>query len=134
MTLEHMKRLEDEVLNEAKSYGAFQTPMEAKGLSVDPHQFLGLELNPPRRAYRGNGALIGYLQWHYRTHGTVAPPEPIIRTFHNIEHRDAVLEYDGVKPALDKSGKPITRWDGQTMQTDPVTGRDVPDETHGLKR
>lgn len=129
VTLEHMKRLEAEVLNEAKSYGAFQTPMEAKGLSVDPHQFLGLELNP-RAAHIAEMVLwIGYLQWHYRTHDTVAPPEPIIRTFHNIEHRDAVLEYDGVKPALDKSGKPITRWDGQTMKTDPVTGRDVPDET-----
>jgi len=128
VTLEHMKRLEAEVLNEAKSYGAFQTPMETKGLSVDPHQFLGLELNP-RAAHIAEMVLwIGYLQWHYRTHGTVDPPEPIIRTFHNIEHRDAVLEYEGVKPALDKSGQSITRWDGRTMKTDPVTGRDVPDE------
>lgn len=129
VSLEHMKRLEAEVLNEAKSYGPFQTPMEAQGLSVDPHQFLGLELNP-RAAHIAEMVLwIGYLQWHFRTHGTVTPPEPIIRTFHNIEHRDAVLEYDGVKPALDKAGQPITRWDGKTMKTDPVTGRDVPDET-----
>ncbi len=128
VTLEHMKRLEGEVLAEAKTYGDFQAPLETKGLTVDPHQFLGLELNP-RAAHIAEMVLwIGYLQWHFRTHGSVSPPEPIIRTFHNIECRDAVLEYAGKRVATDGHGKAISRWDGHTMKADPVTGREVPDE------
>jgi len=128
VTMEHMKRLEGEVLAEAATYGAFHQTLEAKGLTVDPHQFLGLELNP-RAAHIAEMVLwIGYLQWHYRTHGEVEPPEPIIRNFHNIENRDAVLTCDGWAYATDKDGKVITRWDGRTYKKDPVTGRDVPDE------
>ncbi|PKN07440.1 MAG: SAM-dependent methyltransferase [Deltaproteobacteria bacterium HGW-Deltaproteobacteria-8] len=128
VTLEHMKRLEGEVLAEAASYGDFQRPLEAQGLTVDPHQFLGIELNP-RAAHIAEMVLwIGYLQWHFRTHGTVAPPEPIIRTFHNIESRDAVLACEGFRPALDASGEAVTRWDGHTRKLDTTTGREVPDE------
>lgn len=129
VTLEHMKRLEGEVLAEAASFGEFQRPLEAQGLTVDPHQFLGLELNP-RAAHITEMVLwIGYLQWHFRTHGTVAPPEPIIRTFHNIENRDALISCDGFQPVMDGTGQPVTRWDGQTKKTDPVTGREVPDDS-----
>ena len=28
-----------------------------------------------------------------------------------------------------KTGKPVTRWDGVTVKTSPVTGEDVPDES-----
>lgn len=42
VTLEHMKRLESEVVATAKTYGAYQPKLQ----DVDPHQFLGLELNP----------------------------------------------------------------------------------------
>ncbi len=133
VTLEHMKRLEGEVLAEAKTYGDFQAPLETKGLTVDPHQFLGLELNP-RAAHIAEMVLwIGYLQWHFRTHGSVSPPEPIIRTFHNIECRDAVLEYAGKRVATDGHGKAISRWDGHTMKADPVTGNKVPDESAQVK-
>ena len=122
VTLEHMKRLEGEVLAEAKTYGDFQAPLETKGLTVDPHQFLGLELNP-RAAHIAEMVLwIGYLQWHFRTHGSVSPPEPIIRTFHNIECRDAVLEYDGKRVATDGHGKAISRWDGPHPEGGPGDG------------
>lgn len=62
-------------------------------------------------------------------HGNVSPAEPILRDFHNIENRDAVLAYDGVENVLDAAGNPVTRWDGRTFKTHPVTGKDVPDET-----
>lgn len=125
VTLEHMKRLESEVVATAKTYGAYQPKLQ----DVDPHQFLGLEINP-RAAHIAEMVLwIGYWQWFYRTHGKMdEPPEPIIRSFHNIECRDAVLEYDGRRVATDGHGRAISRWDGHTMKVDPVTGRDVPDE------
>jgi hypothetical protein len=71
---------------------------------------------------------IGYLQWHYRTRGDVNPPQPVIRDFHNIEHRDAVLAYDSVEFVTDERGVPVTRWDGKTYKTSPVTGEQVPDD------
>ena len=54
---------------------------------------------------------------------------PVLRAFKNIQCQDAVLEYDSVKPVLDKSGNPVTRWDGVTMKIHPVTNLEVPDET-----
>lgn len=65
---------------------------------------------------------IGYLQWHFRTYGKVNPPEPVLRDFHNIEHRDALITYDAVELITDESGKPDTRWDGLTYKISPITG------------
>ncbi len=128
VTMEHMKRLEGEILSEAATYGEFQRPLEARSLTVDPHQFLGLEINP-RAAHIAEMVLwIGHLQWHYRTHGNVAPAEPIVRAFHNIECRDAVLAYDGWHYTTDAQGKPVTHWNGTTYRMDLATGRRVPDE------
>ena len=56
-------------------------------------------------------------------------PEPLLGNYHNIECRDAVLAWDAVEPLLDGDGKPVTRWDGRTTKTHPVTGEQVPDET-----
>ncbi len=129
VTLEHMKRLEGEVLAEAATYGPFQSPLEGKGLTVNPQQFLGLEKNP-RAAHIAEMVLwIGYLQWHFRTHGSTPPPEPILRNYENIEHRDAVLVWDKKSYAMGEDGKPVLRWDGKTTKADPVTGRQVPDES-----
>ena len=73
---------------------------------------------------------IGWLQWQIRTRGyRNHPDEPILADYHNIECRDAVLAYDEKVPLLDDEGEPVTRWDGETMKTHPVTGEDVPDET-----
>ncbi|MBX9914530.1 MAG: class I SAM-dependent DNA methyltransferase [Pseudomonadaceae bacterium] len=127
VTLEHMKRLEGEVLEVLGSIvksGSF----ELEGLTVDPHQFLGLEINPRAAKIAEMVLWIGYLQWHFRTYGKVNPPEPVLRDFHNIEHRDALITYDAVELVTDESGKPVTRWDGITTKTSPVTGEQVPDE------
>jgi hypothetical protein len=123
VTLEHLKRLEGEVIQTLDTYGG-----ERSLLQIDPHQFLGLEINP-RAAHIAEMVLwIGYLQWHFRTHGYKTPPEPIINKFDNIQNRDALFTYKSWKYATDKSGKPITRWNGETYKTDPTTGRQVPDE------
>lgn len=129
VSLEHLKRLEGEVLDTLHALGESQEALEHTGLTVDPHQLLGLEVNP-RAAHITDLVLwIGYLQWHFRTRGDSQPPEPVIKRFHNIEHRDALLDYTRTEPALDDDGKPITQWDGETKKTHPTTGEEVPDET-----
>ena len=129
VTLEHMKRLEGEVLDNLAQLGDTQQRLEVEGLSVDPHQFLGLEINPRAAAIAEMVLWIGYLQWHFRTRGSGLPPSPILRDFHNIENRDAVLAYDAVEFVTDEAGQPLTRWDGRTLKDHPVTGEKVPDET-----
>jgi len=129
VTLEHMKRLEGDVLNTLDDMGDTQGMLELEGISVNPQQFLGIEVNPRAASIAEMVLWIGYLQWHFRTHGNIAPAEPILRDFHNIENRDAVLDYDSVETVVDEAGNPVTRWDGHTMKVHAVTGKDVPDET-----
>jgi hypothetical protein len=129
VTLEHMKRLEGEVLNQLHEFGHSQAQLETEGFAVDPHQFLGLELNPRAAAIAELVLWIGYLQWHFRTNGSGLPSSPILKDFRNIECRDAVLAYDAVEYVTDERGVPVSRWDGRTMKKHPVTGADVPDES-----
>jgi hypothetical protein len=128
VTFEQLKRLEGEVLNALEGFGDEQADLELAGLTVDPHQLLGLEVNPRAAAITDMVLWIGYLQWHFRTRGQVMPPEPVIRRFRNVECRDAVLAYDAAEPLLDADGNPVTRWDGRTTRPHPVTGEQVPDE------
>jgi len=129
VTMEHMKRLEGEVLDMLQSLGEMVDTLELSELTVGPHQFLGIEINPRAAAIADQVLWIGYLQWHFRTHGDALPREPVLKNYHNIECRDAVLAYDRAEPLLDAEGKPVTRWDGRTTKKHPVTGKDVPDET-----
>lgn len=129
VALEHMKRLEGEVLNLIRDLSAGQASFEAEGLTVDPHQFLGLEINPRAAAIAEIVLWIGYLQWHYRIHGKLDIPDPVLRDFHNIENRDALLEYDSREEVLDDSGNPITIWDGISFKESPTTGKLIPDDT-----
>jgi len=125
VTLEQMKRLEGEVLNALREFGDTQQIL----FEVDPHQFLGIEVNPRAAAIAELVLWIGYLQWHFRTRGHATPAEPIIKNYKNIECRDAVLAWDRKEIVLDQDLKPVTRWDGRTMKKHPVTGEDVPDES-----
>jgi hypothetical protein len=129
VTLEHLKRLEGEVLDALHGFGERQGILEDTGLTVDPHQLLGIEVNPRAAAIADLVLWIGYLQWHFRTRGEAMPPEPVLQKFRNIECRDAVLAYDAVEEARDEDGSVITRWDGRTFKRHPATGEDVPDET-----
>ena len=73
--------------------------MELERETVDPHQFLGLELNPRAAAIAELVIWIGALQQHYRIKKE-HPPEPILKAFKNINSGgrngfDAVLTWDG---------------------------------------
>ncbi|MFM2447629.1 MAG: hypothetical protein RIS44_79 [Pseudomonadota bacterium] len=72
---------------------------------------------------------IGYLQWQARTVGVRNIAEPVVHDYGNIENRDAVLAYDSMEPQKDEAGRVVTRWDGITHKTHPVTGLSVPDES-----
>jgi len=127
VALELMKRLEGEITTLLDELGEEQSALGLEGHTVDPHQFLGIELNPWAAKVAELVLWIGYLQWHFRTHGKATPAEPVLRDFHNIENRDAVLTYASETPRM-VDGTPVTRWDGITTKTHPVTGEEVPDE------
>ena len=129
VTLEHMKRLEGEILGTLNDLGEGQNLLEMQGNTVDPHQFLGLEINPRAAAIAEMVLWIGYLQWHFRTHGHINPPQPVLRAFENIECRDAVLAYDRWEYKMNEDGRPVMRWDGKTYKKSPTTGEDIPDES-----
>jgi len=117
VTLEHLKRLEGEVLNALDEFGYRQTGLAlageradaAAGETVDRHNLLGIELNPRAAAIAEVVLWIGYLPWHFRTRGDVFPPQPVIRDFRNIENRDAVLAYDRMEYVNDEHGVPVKR-------------------------
>jgi len=130
VTLEHLKRLEGEINDALETLGETQQALHETGFTVDPHQLKGIELNPRAAAITDLVLWIGYLQWHFRTWGaSTLPPEPVIKRFHNIEYRDALLAYDKVEPAVDEHGNARTTWDGITKKKHPVTGEEVPDES-----
>ena len=94
VSLELMKRLEGEVLEALTDLGGQEALRGLQSHSVDPHQFLGLEVNARAAAIAELVLWIGHLQWHIRTKGGL-PQEPILQAFHNIEVKDAVLTWDG---------------------------------------
>lgn len=128
VAMELMKRLEGEVIELARELGQDQYFLELDRHTVDPHQFLGIEVNPRAAAIAELVLWLGYLQWHFRTRGQVMPAQPVLKNFKNIECRDALLAYQAKELARGPDGKPLTRWDGHSFKPHPVTGRAVPDE------
>jgi hypothetical protein len=162
VTLEHMKRLEGEVLDQLQARATARSCSTSPPSPWIPHQFLGLEINPRAAAVADLVLWIGYLQWHFRTRGKTLPAEPVLKKFANIQCADAVLAYDQEEPVSwllaaehpDLPGLPDTVrdeikkrsdeirakpekfrhkmvdvWDRRSFKPDPVTGREVPDES-----
>lgn len=120
VALELMKALEGEVLETLARLGETET-LGLERETVDPHQFLGLELNPRAAAIAELVVWIGYLQQHYRTR-TGHPGEPILKAFRNINFGtgrafDAVLTWDGFpKTRVERRG-------GKSVETYPNARR-----------
>ena len=128
VTLEHLKRLEGEVLNQLAALGETQNSLDLDRETVTLLQLRGIELNERAASLAELVLWIGYLQWHIRTSGRAGVAEPVVHDYGNIEHRDAVLAYDSKEPMVDAAGRLVTRWDGETTKLHPVTGQPVPDE------
>jgi len=131
VTLDLFKRLEGEVVKLLSDLGETQQSLTmAGGFTVTPAQFLGIEVKPWAREIANLVLWIGYLQWQLRARGDASHfPEPVLHEYGNIECRDAVLAWDSIEPLLDDAGQPVTRWDGVTTKTSPVTGEEIPDDT-----
>lgn len=128
VTLEHLKRLEGEVLNQLNALGETQDALDLGRETVNLQQLRGIELNERAAALAELVLWIGFLQWHIRSFGNSSVAEPVVHDYGNIEHRDAVLDYDGVEPMTDEFGSPDMRWDGVTTKTHPATGQQIPDD------
>jgi len=130
VALDVMKRLEDEAFSLLLALEKGQAELCLDASEVTPRQFLGIEINDRAKEIAELVLWIGYLQWHFRSkHRGGKPREPVLKDYKNIECRDAVLAYDSQELARDEqTGKPLTRWDGETMKNHPVTGELVPDE------
>lgn len=128
VTLEHLKRLEGEVLDQLHALGESQSRLGFEGETVTPQQLLGIEVNERAAALAELVLWIGYLQWHIRTFDSASVAEPVIHDYRNIECRDAVLAWDKQALVRDDAGNFVMRWDGKTTKVHPVTGSTVPDE------
>jgi hypothetical protein len=131
VSLEHLKRLEGEVLDLLVSeLGETQDALELAGHTVDPHQFLGIEKNERAVPIAEMVLWIGHLQWYARSRPKLSAwPKPVLKQYGNIRAGDALLTWRSVEMMRDESGKPLTRWDGISKKLDPITGEEVPDET-----
>ncbi|MCE2780413.1 class I SAM-dependent DNA methyltransferase [Limnohabitans sp.] len=129
VTLEHLKRLEGEVLNQLEALDNSQNSLNLEGETVSLQQLLGIEINSRAAALAELVLWIGYLQWQARTVGVGNIAEPVVHDYGNIQNRDAVLAYDSTEPLKDGAGQIVTRWDSKTFKPHPVTGLNVPDES-----
>jgi hypothetical protein len=130
VTLEHMKRLEAEVLELVTALGGDAT-FEMNEYKVRPEQFLGLELSHNAVAIAQLVLWIGYFQWQRKTTGKADTGDrPLLPKTQSIRQQDAVLAYDEKIPRIDEeTGKILTIWDGHSTKPHPVTGKEVPDES-----
>lgn len=130
VSLDLFKRLESEVIGLLHDLGETQELLEIEGATVTPEQFLGIEVKRWAKEIAELVLWIGYIQWQVRARGSAkAIPEPVLRDYGNIEHRDAVLSYDQRELVVDDKGLPLTRWDGTTYKRSAVTGEEIPDES-----
>lgn len=127
VSLELMKRLEGEVLDALEGLGDDEARLLLDGETVNPRQFFGLELNPRAVPIADLVLWIGFLKWQLKTTEARNLPEPILHAYGTIREQDAILAYDRQELLRGPDGKPLSRWDGETMKRHPITGEEVPD-------
>jgi type II restriction/modification system DNA methylase subunit YeeA len=86
VTMRRLKDLEKDVLVESRHRG-----LKEFDLAVGPHQLHGIEKNPYAFDLAQMTIWIGYLQWQ-RDNGFPINHEPILRSLHNFELKDAILD------------------------------------------
>ena len=126
VTLEHMKRLEGEVLNLLHDLGQSQGLLQLEGVTVDPHQFSASRSTPAPPA--SPKWCCGSATCNGTSAPTAAssPPQPVLHDFRNIENRDALITYTRRELVRDAAGRPLTRWDGVTTKPSPLPASRFP--------
>ena len=81
VALELMKRLEGEVLDAIRALGTGQDVLALAGETVEPSQFLGLELNPRAVPIAELVLWIGYLKGQLTTGGPALVGEPVLKAY-----------------------------------------------------
>ena len=127
VSLELMKRLEGEVLDTLDDLGLADPKLAFEGETVTPRQFFGLDLNERAVAIADLVLWLGHIKWQLRTSGLDSISDPVLEKLGNIRHQDAILAYDSKTLARDEDGNPITRWNGYSYKSHPITGNDIPD-------
>ncbi|MDE2893250.1 MAG: class I SAM-dependent DNA methyltransferase [Chloroflexota bacterium] len=89
VTLRLLKDLEQEAIR----WGAERLRITGEFPRVDPHNVLGIEINPYAKELAGVAIWIGHIQWML-DHGYGFPRDPVLQPLDNIELRDAILAYD----------------------------------------
>ncbi|MDG2533847.1 class I SAM-dependent DNA methyltransferase [Sphingomonas sp. HITSZ_GF] len=100
VALELMKQLEGEVLEALAALGG-QEALALETMSVDPRNFLGLEVNPRAAAIAELVLWLGYLQWHLRNGGGIS--DPVLKSFGNIRRMDSILAHDPEHPNAERT-------------------------------
>ena len=95
VTLRLLKDLE----HEAIQWGAQRLRITGEFPQVDPHNVLGIEINPYAKELAGVSIWIGHIQWML-DHGSGFARDPVLQPLDNIQLRDAIL-------ACDEEGAPI---------------------------
>jgi hypothetical protein len=81
-----LKEIEAEVRDWLGQLGETQADLEHMERTVDPQQFLGIEINPRAVAIAEVMLWIGWLQWHLRDRKSPESfSEPILQAYGNIE-------------------------------------------------
>lgn len=106
VTLNLLKDLEGEVVQGLRLLGLSDREIQQKGYSVGPHQMRGIEIVQRGADISELVLWIAYLQRHYKIHGNINPPEPILRPSRTVECRDAVLAFDGAGKAIPAAAWP----------------------------
>ncbi len=95
VTLRLLKDLEEEVLN----YGSERLRLPRDFPHIDPHNVMGIELNPYAKELASVSIWVGHIQWMI-DHGYGFPRNPVLQPLHSIEQRDAILAHEA-------DGKPV---------------------------
>ena len=125
VTFEHMKKLEGEVTAILEELGDSRQKLGLKGQIVSPNQFLGIEKSPWAASVAELVLWIGYLRQHSHLIKNMTPAEPIMRDFHNIEHRDAILVWDKKVPKNAHQSKKISRLEEEHSNPSEISSKKV---------
>ncbi len=102
LALRALLDLEKEVIDFAAHHGWHGSNSFDPQPTIQPDQFLGIELDTYAAELARTALWIGYIQWH-QTNGFPYTHSPLLTTLDSIQQRDAILTYDAaghpVEPA-----------------------------------